>query len=171
MSRLSASRDDPDPGPDPGDSGLASLERHTSILRARKDALECLAATSADLRAALESNDDLTEHLQRREADCQRFAALCHDEDRVIPPGIDTWRDDTDAEIAGLSQCASSLDSDIQRLIERVAACQGECETIMRTRLDSLAAAIRESAQRRKLGAAYGPALSHDTPVFLDKQR
>ena len=162
----------------PGDPA-APLERHTAMLQARKDALEGLLATSAEIRAALESPEsssgqDIGELLERREGECRLFAALCRENDP------ETFRGDlaaaADSDDGGLSPeslrgRAVSLDRDIQQLSEQILACQAECQSIMRARLDALAGAIRESVQRRKVGSAYGPACTHDTPVFLDKQQ
>jgi len=148
----------------------APLERHTAILQARKDALERLLATSAEVRAALESNQDIGELLERRERECRSFAALCQENEDIPDLAPIAIGDDRDPA-SEAARHAISLDRDIQRLGEQILACQAECQAIMRARLDALAGAIRESVQRRRFESAYGPACSQDTPVFLDKQQ
>jgi hypothetical protein len=147
-----------------------------ALLRARKDALERLLATSVEIRTALESPDsgsrsgqNIDELLERREQECRSFAALCQENGDIREPHSD--------DAGGRpSDLATSLDRDIQQLSEQILACQSECQAIMRARLDALAGAIRESVQRRKVESAYGPASSplnpvQGLPVFLDRQQ
>lgn len=154
---------------------VSALRRYMSALEQRRDLLVQLAATSAQMHSTLRSDStaDIQAFLDQREAECRHYAELC---DRL---GL---RDETLVEVAeraalsggelGRLACAAvAMHADSQSLAQEILQRQTECETILRTRLQATAKALRESKQRRKLDAAYGPAHKRDTPVFLDKQQ
>ena len=166
MSAFSASREDI----------LASLTRYTTILQGRRDALVRLSNSTAEMRSSLQvdKEPDISKLLRRRERDCRSFAALCGngtDDDPTVISAAQKVAGAANDEIGRLARSALSLQADIQALGQEILSCQSECEEMMRARLESVAQAIRESAQRRRLDAAYGPACNHESPVFLDKQR
>ena len=166
MSAFSTSRDDL----------VASLTRYTTLLQARRDALMRLSNSTAEMRSSLQSDGepDISELLRRREHDCRGFAALCGngtDDDPSLISAAENVASAANDEVARLADSALSLQADIQALGQEILSCQSECEKTMRARLESVAQAIQESTQRRRLDAAYGPAHSHKSPVFVDKQR
>ncbi|MCX8053321.1 MAG: hypothetical protein N3B12_05900 [Armatimonadetes bacterium] len=137
-----------------------SFNAEQSIHEARKAALQRLLSTTMEMKAALEADEDIEELLERREEDCRRFVALSCDPHMSLS---------TDGEQAEMS--APPLDHACQELVEQIFACQSECESIMTSRLESLASAIRESVRKRNLVSAYGTSAAGDAPVFLDRQQ
>jgi hypothetical protein len=146
---------------------LVSLRHYSSILENRVSILSALACTSDQLRVTLRDNPlvNIGSLLRQRDGECRQLA---HYADCAAPSALDTDRRD---ELGDASRQARSLELEARTLSERIMACQTECETLMKTRLDSISKAIRQSNQRRKLDAAYGPAFNTYTPVYLDRQR
>ncbi len=83
-------------------------------VEAQRQALEQILATTLELRTALESNQDVAELLERRESQCRAFGDLCSDQ----------------------AHSAAALDPSIETLAQRITACQSECESIMRSKLE-----------------------------------
>lgn len=153
----------------PEDQIVDSLRAYTSALRERNSVLGRISGVSERLLSTLASDAavDVGEIIEERESECRRL--------RPVSPSIpdevlNGWASQND-EAGALARSAATLNSDAQALGDRILACQTQCETIMKTRLEAISKAIRESSQRRRLDAAYGPACSHDTPTFLDRQR
>jgi hypothetical protein len=166
---------------------VASLKAYTSLLAERNEALVRISATSAEIRSTLDGPDtpDISDVLRRRDTDIACYSSLCGDNARddsilatasalahtapmppgMIPGGI------VDGELAEIARSVIALREDSRSLADEVLACQSECEALLRTRVESTSKALRRSAQRRKLDAAYGPALHHESPTFMDKQR
>ena len=156
------------------DDLLSSLKRYTTLFEARKDALAQLSRTSVEMRSTLKSSADvdISGILERRDSECSHFANLCNSVD--IPALVDTAgraAQNANGEVGNLARSILSLHTDSQTLAQEILTCQGECEAILKKRLEATAHAIRESKQRRKLDAAYGPACKHESPIFLDKQQ
>lgn len=157
------------------DDLLNALKGYTSLLQSRKNALAQISRTSAEMRITLESSEtaDISDILERRESDCKRFADVF--ENKIdMPALLDTAgraARNANSEIGELAQYLLTLHTDSQALAKEILACQTDCEAILKKRLEATALAIRESKQRRKLDAAYGPACSHESPIFLDKQQ
>lgn len=154
---------------------VASLRSYTSLLKDRNEALTQISRTSSEMRSTLsgDAEADITSLLERRDQDCARLAGVCGNgvnDDAIISAAKHAAGSAND-EMGTLARMAVSLYSDTRTLAQEILTCQTECEAILRTRIEATANAIRESKQRRKLDAAYGPACKHDTPVFLDKQR
>ena len=154
---------------------LNSLRRYTSLFEARKDALAQLSRTSAEMRSTLTNSQtaDISDVLARRDSDCKYFAEVCHNK-IDIPALVDNARraaESANSEVGNLARSILSIHTVSQTLAEEILTCQSECEAILKKRLEATANAIRESKQRRKLDAAYGPACTHESPIFLDKQQ
>ena len=158
------------------DELLACLRSYTSVLEARKSALAELSRTSHQMRSTLQRSKaaEIDKILERREQDCRRYAAACKEE----PPGgnalVDAARkaaENAHGELGRAARLALSLHADSLVLAEEIITCQNQCETILKERMAATALALRESSQRRKLDAAYGPACKHGSPVFLDKEQ
>lgn len=154
---------------EPKEQIVASLRAYTSLLKDRNAALGRISGVSERLLSTLAADPtaDVSHLIEERESECKRLASVSPS---VPTDTLNTIANRSD-EAGALARSAAALDSDAQVLGDRILACQAQCETIMKTRLEAISKAIRESGQRRKLDAAYGPACSHDTPMFLDRQR
>lgn len=156
---------------------VESLRRYTSFLRERNKALDALLCTSERMRARLhqDPSPDIDAILVQRERDCARFADVAAKDNRTDAVAFESVRQDADSasgEGGALARSATELQADYDALAQKILLCQSECEAIMRERLQATANALRESVQRRKLDAAYGPAqMELRPPVFLDKQQ
>lgn len=159
----------------PGQEVLSLIQRRIALLEARNGALKNLSRVSEEMRSRLRSDPaaDIKSVLSARERECRKLASL------ATPPSGD-WDDQEAAqkmaqgsggEAGALANTAVALQSESDVLAEEILQCQRECESLLKTRLKAAARALRESRQRRKLDAAYGPACSHSTPVYLDKQQ
>lgn len=158
------------------DTDLATaLSRWQARLEQRRDAITLLLHTSAEMRANLLNDplNDMSALLQRREADCRRLAEVASLVPASEPMLLDAARrlQNRQDDLGSLARSTLSLHDACRTLADDVMACQSECETMLKAGIEATAKAIRESVQRRKLGAAYGPACKHSTPVFLDRQR
>lgn len=157
------------------DQLLSSLKSYNELLKARQEALSQISKTSTELRSALQDGNtagvDIA--LQRRDQDCTRLAPLCRpgiDEDAIID-AVKRATTSANDELGRLSQVVLTLHEDSHTLTQDILACQAECENLLKNRIESVGAALKQSSQRRKLNATYGPAHKHEVPVFLDKQR
>lgn len=152
------------------------LRRYTTFLRERNEALSALYATSEQMRSVLErvTSPDVDSLLTRREQDCARFAATAAAENKSDAFTFESVRalpQCSGGEIGVLVSSAEDLRTNYDDLARKVLICQTECETLLRQRLQAVADALRQSTQRRKLSAAYGPAHKPGTPMFLDRQQ
>jgi hypothetical protein len=157
------------------DELVDSLRAYTSHLAARNKALARIAATSAEIRSTLAAADtpDISDALRRRDADIARFSSLC-DIDKTDEAALDAAMQAANAangELAELARSVVALREDSRALAEDVLACQGECEALLKARVEATAKALRQSTRRRKLDAAYGQAVNHQKPAFVDKQQ
>ena len=152
---------------------LSSLARYTCVLEQRKIALAQLARTSSQMLSTLEhgGSADIGSLLERRGEECVSFGKLCEEsrgDDRALADAVDRAAENGNGELGRLARNSLSLRSDSQSLAEEIVACQNRCETVLKKRLAATVRALRESSQRRKLDAAYGPACRHGLPAFLD---
>ncbi len=159
----------------PREELLASLKRYTTGLRQRRNILAQLSQTSSEMCSALQHDpaSDIEVFLRERDAQTNRYAALSGGPS-VDETFIHIARRAAEAaggELSALGNLALSLHSEAQSLAEEILARQAECEAIIKERIQSVTQELRESKQRRKLDAAYGPACRHGSPVFLDKQQ
>lgn len=166
MSGFSSSRDDL----------LNSLRSYTALLEAKKSALRDISNTSEEMRGVLLGDPvaDISGVLERREQDCSRYAALCQSSpvnDDMLIDAAKKLSSAANDEVGKLARSVVSLHEDSCSLAGEILTCQKECETLLKERLEATSLAIKESTQRRKLDAAYGPACKHGTPVYLDKQQ
>lgn len=165
MTRFAASRDE----------FIASLRAYTGFLEERNNTLERIACAGADIKTALEADmvEPVDTLLDKREVECRRLHEVGlkrpGDADAVIEAAHKLAARDT--EISGLTVHADKLTATSEDIARRILECQSECEQIMKQRISATSRALRESKQRTRLDAAYGPARTHDTPVFLDRQR
>jgi hypothetical protein len=153
-----------------------TLARYSQTLRARVSALEALLQTNVQILNALKatSTPDIGDLLERRDADCKLIA------DTGLPS------DDNEESLLALARAAvGSSSRNVSTLARRVLAdrdraqelavqimtTQSECETLLKRHLQAAAAALRKSARKRQLSAAYGPAMRENTPAFMDHQR
>ena len=155
---------------------LSSLRSYTDLLEAKKSALSEISSTSEEMRGVLRNNPDVDIDgvLERREQDCMRYAALCQSrpvDDAALIDAAQKLAVATNDEVGRLACSVLSLHEDSCSLAGDVLSCQQECEALLKERIKATAKAIKESTQRRKLDAVYGPACKHSTPVYLDKQR
>ena len=154
---------------------VASLKAYTSLLAARNEALERLSATSAEIRSTLSGADtpDISDALRHRDADIARYSSLCAGgaADESALDAAMTAANIANGEMTELARSVVGLREDTRALAEDVLACQNECEALLKARVAATAKALHQSARRRKLDAAYGPALDHKTPAFMDKQQ
>jgi len=155
---------------------LASLSKYKSLLEQRKQALTQLSSTSAEMRSVLCSDiaPDIGDLLERRESECRHLETVNPREagtDKAILRAAKALAANTSDELGRLASSAVSLYADTQNLGREVLTCQAECEAILKDRIDATAQAIRESKQRRRLDAVYGPACKHRAPAFIDKQQ
>ena len=155
---------------------ITSLRRYTLFIKERNAALVTLFRTSEQVRARLhqDPSPDIDALLDQRERDCMRFAGVAAKENKTDAFAFESLRQNADSasgEIGALTRSAVELQADYDALAQQILLCQSECEAIFRERLEATANALRESVQRRKLDAAYGPACKRRPPVFLDKQQ
>ncbi|MHB9037475.1 MAG: hypothetical protein ACYC64_12480 [Armatimonadota bacterium] len=155
---------------------LDSLRHHISHMEAKNEALAELSRTSARLSSVLEQDDgaSVDSVLEERERHCKRLMELCNNDGREGASLVDYARrvaGNPKDELGQVARTLLALNSRYEAMSEEVMSCQQKCETILKARLESTSKALRESVQRRKLDAAYGPACRHDTPTFMDKQR
>lgn len=145
------------------------------MLKARNDALEQLSSTSVEMRSTLKSSKtaDISAILARRQNDCNNVAKV-NNNGAGNTAIIDLARkvaSNTGDELGKLAGIILSMHEEAQVLSKNILSCQSECESILKERLEATGNALRQSTRRRKLDSAYGPAIRHDVPVFLDKQR
>ncbi len=154
---------------EPKQQVVDSLRAYTSLLKDRNAALGRISGVSERLLSTLAADPtaDVSRLIEERESECRQLASVSA---AVPTETLDALAGQSD-EAGVLARSAAALDGDAQALGDRILACQAQCESIMKTRLESISKAIRESGQRRRLDAAYGPACSHDAPMFLDRQR
>ncbi len=146
------------------------------MLEERKSALAQLARTSSQMLSTLERGGaaNIGPILERRGEECVHFAKLCEEnrmDDQTLADTAGRAAKDADDDLGQLARKALSLRSDSQSLAEEIVTCQNRCEAVLKNRLAATAQALKESSQRRKLDAAYGPACRHDSPAFLDAQQ
>jgi hypothetical protein len=159
----------------PGDELVSAIRRRIVLLEARRDALTDLSVASGELRSRLRDApvEDIGSILNARERDCHRLASLGPNTPQEWDDA-ETTRQITEGmngEAGALARTVVALQSDSEVLAEEILDCQRECEALLKQRLRVAAGALRESRQRRKLDAAYGPACRHASPSFLDKQQ
>ena len=156
------------------DEIIASLKTYTSHLAARNEALSRLSATSSEIRSTLRNanSPDISDALVRRDQDIAYYSALCDSsqDETVVDAAIDAAHAAND-ELGDIARSVIALREDSRTLIEDVLASQRESEALMKSRLEATTKAIQQSSKRRKLDAVYGPAVNHETPTFMDKQR
>jgi hypothetical protein len=145
------------------------MHRRVAQLEARRNVLLSLAQAGSALRARLQDDPaaDVAALLDARERECARLASLAS-------PTLDKCEQSDLAQLpeAGpLAQTMVSLQAESEAISEEIIECQRECESLLKERLKAAAHALRESIQRRRLDAAYGPACRHSTPSFLDRQQ
>lgn len=154
---------------------VASLEAYTSLLTARNEALARISRTSAEIKSTLSTSatPDISDAIRRRDEDIAHYASLCADG----APAESTMQAALAAagmgnnELAELARCVIGLEEYSRSLAREVLACQSECEALLRARVEATAKALQQSAHRRKLDAAYGPALDREAATFVDKQQ
>lgn len=152
-----------------------ALERYAGLLNARKAALMQILRTSSEMRVILthDATPDISDALARRSEESQRFASLNDarvDDARLLNMAEKSLNSGSES----LRQAAASViaaQKSLQPIADEILQCQKECETLFKARISATSKAIRESAQRRALNAAYGPTFTHRTPTFLDRQR
>lgn len=154
----------------------SSLASYLSLLRERRDTLSCLSRTSAEMRMMLQrdGHSDLDPILERRERECRRLGELCEGaafDDAALTEAARGAAAAANDDLRNLAQTVLALQADTQSLARELIACQGQCESVLKDRIQATRGALKQSSQRRKLDAAYGPAVKHDTPAFLDKQQ
>ena len=155
---------------------MTSLRRYALFLKERNATLVALFRTSEQVRARLHQDPSvgIDALLEQRERDCTRFSDVAAKQNKADAFVFESLRRGADAaggEIGELTRSAVELQADYDGLAQQILLCQSECEAIFRQRLEATASALRESVQRRRLDAAYGPACKRRPPVFLDKQQ
>lgn len=157
------------------DELVASLKAYTTLLAAKNEALLRLSSTTAEVRSTLRDSDspDISDALQRRDRDIARYSSLCgaSPKDESIVNAALAAANAANDELSVIARSVVVLREDSRVLADEVLSCQTECEAILKSRLEATSKAIHRSTQRRKLDAAYGPAVSHGTPTFMDKQQ
>jgi hypothetical protein len=151
---------------------LDSLRQYTSHLEAKNEALAELSHASASLSSALEQDDSaiVDNVLAEREKSCMRLMKLCAGDNGALVDSARRLAASSKDEIGQAARLLLAVNSRYESLSEDVLACQQRCESVLKSRLEATSRALRQSVQRRKLDAAYGPAVRHDTPTFMDKQ-
>lgn len=163
------------PAPNRDDIAVA-LKTYACSLEERNAVLADLAQVSREMRSMLETDSaaDIRDVLARREQECLRYASLCTGQtmsDEVLIRRAQDAACCGDSGLSSLGVSVLSLYEDAQMMAEEIMGCQGECESILRTRLQATSKALKQSAQRRRLDAVYGPAHRHDVPVFMDHKK
>ncbi len=164
MTGFSSSRDDL----------VASLRAYTIHLAAQNEALQQVSTTTAQMRSKLtkEENPDISDSLLRRDNEIARYEALrdIANQSELLDAALDA-SNTANEELNSIARSVIALREDSRALAEEILACQSECEALLKQRLEATSDAIHRSVRRRKLDAAYGPAVSHDVPTFMDKQQ
>jgi hypothetical protein len=155
----------------PGEDTISSLLDYTAHLQARRDVLARLSQTSAEIRARLEAGVHLAGVMQRRQIECDTLAALNTPTNESAPLQAARQAATTGGQLGETARTAISLWEESQALAEGILTCQTECEAMLKSRIEKVGRALKESSQRRRLDAAYGPACRHGTPAFLDAQK
>jgi hypothetical protein len=155
---------------------MVALKTYESAFRERNIVLAALTVASREMRAILEhdATADIAHLLALREQECLKYAELCSHStitDSVMVSNAEAAARSGDSALAALGLSVLSLYEDAQELAKEIMTCQAECETILRNRLQATANALKQSRQRRKLDAVYGPAHRHDIPVFMDHKK
>lgn len=158
---------------------LQALREYRSTLQQRAQALAHLQQTSDQMLSILRQDPmaDITELLQRRELECLKLGELCRGgfaaERQLLEAAklVDGNAGMSEGELALAAREVLSVQAHCEKLSQEVMAYQQECELILKTSLEVIDRAIRESKQRRKLDSVYGPACRHNTPIFLDRQQ
>ncbi|MEN6582612.1 MAG: hypothetical protein ABFD54_09180 [Armatimonadota bacterium] len=157
------------------DQLLDEMRQYTTLLEAKNAALADLSATSIEMWSTLSASEsaDISDVLRRREQHCKRCVEASN---RIKSSSgmveiASQAAETVGGELGDLSQKVLALYNKSQTLSEEILTRQQQCEAILKARLDDTAKALRQSVQRRKLDAAYGPAHKHGTPIFLDRQR
>jgi predicted RNase H-like nuclease (RuvC/YqgF family) len=154
---------------------LYSLKHYTSHLEAKNEALAELSRTSTWLSSMLEQDGgaSVEDVLEQRERQCERLMELCagdNPESEALVSSARHLAESSKDELGQAARTLLALNSRYEALSKEIMTCQQKCETILKSRLEATSRALRQSVQRRKLDAAYGPACRHDTPTFMDKQ-
>ena len=157
------------------DNLLASLKSYTVHLAAQNEALQQLSSTTSEMRSALgkEGAPDISAALNRREQQIARYVELCSSsraDEALVEEALAATEMPND-ELNSAAKSVIALREDMLSLTQQIVMCQNDCETLLRTRLESTSEEIQKSARRRKLDAVYGPAISHESPSFMDKQQ
>lgn len=155
---------------------MTALRNCELSLRERAGVLAALASASREMRDRLQTDAsaDIRDLLDLRERKSLEYADMCARQamsDDALVRGAKAAAAGDKGESAALGVSLLSLFAQAQDLAKEIMTCQAECEAILRTRLQATAKALRQSAQRRKLDAAYGPAHRHDVPVFMDHRK
>lgn len=155
---------------------IAALKTCEQSFGERADVLAALADASRQMLTRLENDAsaDIRDLLALRELKGHEYAGMCARQtasDDAMVSRAETAAKSGDRELSALGVSLLSMFAQAQDLAKEILTCQAECETILRTRLQATAKALRQSAQRRKLDAAYGPAHRHDVPIFMDHKK
>lgn len=157
------------------DSLIESLKHYQIMLRERNEALEQLSDTSKEMQTILENEEypDITSILERRSSNCKTIANMSNTStpNNTILKIAKQLANNASDELGKLANVIISMSEDANALSKEILRCQQKCEKILKQRLESTAHAIRQSTCRQKLDMAYGPAIRHDIPMFLDKQQ
>ena len=153
----------------------ASLSSYIALLGEQRDALAQLRGTSSEMRRALERGHDAdVDHLlERRDHECRQLGHI-RERAAAVDDVIQAARaasSGADDSLAKTARALIAMQADSQSLAEEVITCQNQCEAILKERIEATAGALRESTQRRKLDAVYGPAVKHTSPTFIDSHQ
>ena len=160
-------------GSTPTDDLPRRLAAYATRLQTRKDALAKIARTSSQMLLALERSyaADINALLDRRERECSDYAALLKDSIPDEPGLLDAAAQVAQGDSDGPARTAACLHAECKALAQQIIEAQNRCQSILAGRIERTARALRESAQRRRLGAAYGPTRNTHTPRFIDQQK
>lgn len=151
------------------DGNIDSLVCWLELLEEQKEAILRLLATTSAVRDSLKAGEDVSELLERRDVEC-RILKRALEKGTVEPHDLTKQAEDRCSK--QITERIYSLQNEITKLGEELLLAQSECETIMRNHLQLLAGALKESAQRRLVESAYGPACNgKESPVFIDRQQ
>ncbi|MDH7602124.1 MAG: hypothetical protein QHI38_08245 [Armatimonadota bacterium] len=146
-----------------------SLFSWIQALEEEREILLCLLATTSAVRDSLKSGEDVSELLEKRDAECKVLKQVFEKRHAISSDLLPQLNDLSGGHFADRIR---SLQDEITGLAEQLLVTQSECETIMKSRLQILAGALKESAQRRLVESAYGPVWSGaERPVFIDRQQ
>jgi hypothetical protein len=151
---------------------LSSLGSYTDVLRRRKEALMAVQSLSGQLLEMLNAGelDNLADILKRREKACivlARTMTGTPELSGIIARAREIAADDT----TGPATSLVGLDDDIRCILADVVEKQQMCEQLLKQQIARTAEMLRQSAARRKLNAAYGPANARPQAQFLDRAR